>query len=259
MVHMIQDEHIQTLTEVGLTLLQAKTYLALAELGKADVKTITKDSNVARQDTYRIMSQLQKLGLAEKILTKPTMYKATPIKEGLSILLQNKKEEYTKLKKKTTSLVSNFHTKKAKLALLEERTQFIITSEMTLFLKIHRNQAHQAQESVDIMIPLISVPSKFEDEWLYLKAPLKRGVKIRVIKQESEEKTILPVLQTLAKNPSFELRYLAAPIHFGMHIFDKEEVTIQISEKVLPSLWSNNPHVVELAASYFNEMWNKTQ
>jgi len=98
---MIQDEHIQALMGFGLTLLQAKIYLNLVKLEKADVKTLSKASNVARQDIYRIMLTLQKLGLTEKIIAKPTMYKATPIKEGLSILLQNKKRKllnYTRKK-----------------------------------------------------------------------------------------------------------------------------------------------------------------
>ncbi|MCW4047841.1 MAG: hypothetical protein NWE99_09855 [Candidatus Bathyarchaeota archaeon] len=60
------DECVQTLMGLGLTLLQAKTYLALATLGKADVKMISKASNVARQDIYRVMPVLQKLGLGKK-------------------------------------------------------------------------------------------------------------------------------------------------------------------------------------------------
>ena len=83
---MNQEEHIQTLTNLGLSFLQAKTYLNLAKLEKADVRTISTISNVARQDIYRIMPTLEKLGLAEKILGKPNMYKANPIKEGVSLL-----------------------------------------------------------------------------------------------------------------------------------------------------------------------------
>jgi DNA polymerase III alpha subunit len=54
--------------DLGLTLLQAKIYLALSKTGKATIKTISKASNSARQDIYRIMPTLQKLGLAEKII-----------------------------------------------------------------------------------------------------------------------------------------------------------------------------------------------
>jgi sugar-specific transcriptional regulator TrmB len=257
---MIQDEHIQTLIGFGLTLLQAKTYLTLAKLVNADVKTIAKFSNVARQDIYRIMPTLQKMGLVEKIIAKPTMYKATPITEGISLLLRNREKEDNKLKKKTASLIKNFQTQTDKETLTEEDTQFIITSEITRFLKIHRKQSQKAQESVDIMIPLIRVPLKFNDEWRNLKRPLKRGVKIRVITQKPEDEKTPAPWHILAENSFFEVKYLAAPIHFGMHIFDRKEVTLQVSAKsVLPSLWTNNPTVVELASSYFNEMWNKKQ
>jgi len=245
-----------------LTLLQAKTYLNLIQLGKADVKTIAKASNIARQDIYRIMPPLQKLGLTEKIITKPTMYKATPIKEGLSILLQNRKNESAELQKETTSLINDFQAKKAKVASKEEETQFIIISEITRFLKIHSNQVQKVQESLDIMIPVFKVPSKVKKEWSNLKRPLERGarVKVRLITQEPKDEKKPPPWQVLAKNPFFEFKYLAAPLNFGMFVFDRKEVTLQVSAKnILPSLCTNNPTVVELAVSYFNEIWSKKQ
>ena len=257
---MIQKEQIQTLIDFGLTSLQAKTYLALAKLGKADVKTIAKASNVARQDVYRVMRALQKLGLTEKIVAKPIMYKATSIEEGLSILLQNMKSEYDKLQKETTLLINSFHAKNAEITLkVEEDTQFIITSEITRLLKIHRNQSWKSQESIDAMIPVINVPSKVRDEWLHLKKPLKRGVKVRVITPKLKDKIAPAPWEAIATDPCFELKYSVTPIPFGMHIFDKKEVTLAISANILPSLWSNNSNVVQLAIKYFDELWNKTQ
>jgi sugar-specific transcriptional regulator TrmB len=254
---MIQNEHIQTLMGFGLTLLQAKTYLALAMLETADVKTISKASDIARQDIYRIMPTLQKLGLSEKILSQPTMYKATPIEEGLSILLQNRKEEYIELQKKTTSLINNFQANNSKVALKEKGTQFVITSEITRFIKIHSKQTQNAQESIDVMIPVVNVPSKIESEWSQIKRSLKRGVKIRLITPEPGENTPPTPWQDFMRNPFFEVKSLADPIRFGMHIFDKKEVTLSVSEDILPSLWSNSSTIVELAASYFDEMWRK--
>lgn len=63
--------------ELGLTSLQAKIYLALAQTGNATIRNIAKNSKIARQDVYRIMPSLQKLGLAEQIVVSPTMYKST--------------------------------------------------------------------------------------------------------------------------------------------------------------------------------------
>jgi len=41
------------------------------------------------------MPTLQQKGLIEKVITAPTMYKATPMEEGLEILLREKTSEYT--------------------------------------------------------------------------------------------------------------------------------------------------------------------
>jgi sugar-specific transcriptional regulator TrmB len=258
---MIQDDECtQTLTGLGLTLLQAKTYLAFVKLGKADVKTISKASNVARQDIYRIMPTLQKLGLAEQIIANPTMYNATPIKEGLSILLQNRQKEYAELKKKTTSLINNFHANTAKTDAHEEDTQFKLTSEATLFLKMHKSLHQKAQMSIDAIIPLIfDGAAKFIEGWSHAKKAIRRGIKIRLLTQKTENELTSRELQALEKHPLFELKYLATPVPFGMHIFDNKEVTLATSESGLPSLWSNNRNLVKLAASYFDEMWSKAQ
>jgi sugar-specific transcriptional regulator TrmB len=150
---MIQEEYVQTLMGLGLSLLQAKTYLNLAKLGKADVKTIAKASNVARTDAYRIMLTLEKLGLAEKIVATTTVYEATPITVSLSILLQKRREEYAGLEKKANSLLKNFQSNDLQDS-QEENQQFKITSEMSLLLKMHENLVRSAQTSIDIVMPV---------------------------------------------------------------------------------------------------------
>lgn len=254
---MMQEEQIQTLMGFGLTSLQAKTYLALAKLGKADVKTIAKASNVARQDIYRIMPTLQKMGLGEKIIATPTMYKATPIKEGLSILLQNREKEYGELQKKTASLINTFQEKNAKVVLQGDNTQFTITSEITRFLKMHKSLTQQAQTSIDGIIPLNSSRTKLHEALSSLKGATRRGVKIRLVIKQAKKQLIPRELHGLEKNSLFELKHSTTHIHFGMFIFDEKEVTLATTKDGLPSLWSNNPNVVKLANSYFNEMWNK--
>jgi sugar-specific transcriptional regulator TrmB len=78
--------------DLGLTSLQAKTYLALVTLGKANVQTIAKASNVARQDVYQVMPTLQKLGLGEKIIAKPIIYEATPKGRSFDSASKKKRE-----------------------------------------------------------------------------------------------------------------------------------------------------------------------
>jgi len=255
---MIQEKQIQTLMGLGLSFLQAKTYINLAKLGKADVKTISKTSNVARTDTYRIMLALEKQGLAEKIIAETTIYKATPMNESLSILLQKRKEESVELEKNVKLLMKDFRSIDLKDS-LEENPQFKITSEMRLLLKMHENLIRSAQKKIDIIMPFkILHLMIFNHQEFFEEA--KKDVKIRIIIQEFGEKSRLIKPEDLSKNLPIEIRYSSKSDLFGMHIFDSEEVTYQISEKnTLPSLWSNDCNVIKLAESYFENIWNNAK
>ncbi len=124
---MVEEECVQILMSLELTLLQTKVYLALSRTGKAKIETISKASNVVRQDVYRIMPALQKMGLAEKIVAAPIMYNPAPLKEGLSILLRHRAEEYVDLQKKAISLLNSFQDNNG-ITMLQEEPQLTISS-----------------------------------------------------------------------------------------------------------------------------------
>jgi sugar-specific transcriptional regulator TrmB len=249
-------DHIQTLMDFGLSYLQANVYLNLVKLEVANVQMIAKASNVARQDVYRVMPILLEMGLGEKIIAKPTMYKASPLRDGLSVLLLRRKDEYAELQKKKKHLLDNFCSDNEKISLQEETTQFKITSEMTLLLNMHRRLIQNVNNSMDVILPLITKPAKLCEEWSYIDEVYKtrKNVNIRLITNEPTKE-----LQAIANNATLKIRSLATPILFGMHIFDNKEATLSISqESGLPCLWSNNPNVIMLAHNYFEALWNST-
>jgi sugar-specific transcriptional regulator TrmB len=255
------DEHIQTLTDLGLTLLQAKTYLALVTLGKAKVQTISKASNVARQDIYRIMPTLQKLGLAEKIIAAPIMYKAISLKEGLSILLQNKTREHTELQKKTIELLNNIHNSEDEKVLQDEAQQFSIISSKKLLLKRFAETDNITQKSINVVGKWKILKSILFHRPQDTKRALKRGVKIRIITEKHEDdKSIKKIIQSLKTNPLFEIRYLSTPLPVKTVIYDGTEVRMSIAtspDSDMPSLWSNNPSFLKVMTAYFEEIWDE--
>jgi sugar-specific transcriptional regulator TrmB len=257
------DDCIQTLMDLGLTLLQAKTYLALATIGKADVKNISKTSNVVRQDIYRVMPTLEKLGLAEKIITTPTMYNPTPLKEGLSILLQNKTREHTELQKKTIGLLSNVHNGEDKKVLEDEDQQFSVISSKKLLHKRVAERENIVQTSIDAVGEWEFIKSVLFHRFQDLKRALKRGVKIRILTEKHEDgKSIQKVIRSLKMNPLFGIRHLPAPIPVKTVIHDGTEVNMCIAispDNDVPSLWSNNPHFVKVMTAYFEDIWNKAR
>jgi sugar-specific transcriptional regulator TrmB len=106
---MIRDDckSIQILVRLGLTRLQATVYFNLAKLGEADVKTISQASGVSRSGVYRVMPQLEGLGLAQKIIAPQTVYRATPLDEGSELLLDREEQKIIELHERAMRLIEH--------------------------------------------------------------------------------------------------------------------------------------------------------
>src|SRR3989304_9053779 len=57
------EQKAETLSSFGLTVKQAKVYLTLVFLGTSVVGEISKLSKVRREEVYRVMPKLEKMGL----------------------------------------------------------------------------------------------------------------------------------------------------------------------------------------------------
>jgi sugar-specific transcriptional regulator TrmB len=256
-----EEEVIETLKGLGLTVLQARVYLALAKSGKATIKVIATTAKVDRADVYRIVAKLQKLGLAEKVIAAPTTHRATPIRDGFSILLQQKTQEYTDLQKKTEELLSNFQNNNLETPIQVEDSQFIIIYEKKLLYKTLDERNRVVQKKLDVSGPWVGTRSAlFDFELEVFKSALERGVRIRWITETHEEdKATLKILRTLQKNPLFKIRYFAPPIPLQTAIYDEKEVIVCIASlpsNEVNSILSNNPVLVKLVANYYEEIWN---
>ena len=60
---LVQEETVQTLVNLGLTVLQAKVYLSLAKSGVSTGRATAKAAKVASQDVYRVLIELQEKGI----------------------------------------------------------------------------------------------------------------------------------------------------------------------------------------------------
>jgi sugar-specific transcriptional regulator TrmB len=254
-----EQEYLQTLMDLGLTLLQSKIYLALSRLEKAKVASISTSSNVVREDIYRIMPQLEKIGLVEKIVDRPNLYTALPLKEGLTLLIQERKEESYELEKKTRGLMQNLEYNHLRKAFQEENDQFVITSSLKLFRKRFEKYIQAAQSRVDVILSSKVLKGMLFHHSKCLQSSMAQGLKIRVLIEKAKERKEPIDIEAFEKNSLFVAKHVFVSAPITMALFDEKEVSIRISKDLVPSLWSNNPEIVQLAASYFNEMWNKAE
>jgi sugar-specific transcriptional regulator TrmB len=249
------------LVELGLTSLQARAYLALSSLGTATTKSVAKTSNIARQDLYRIMPTLQQLGLAEKIIATPSMYRATILKEGVDVLLRHKSQEQDQLQLKAKQMMTNFKTSQSKLPFHADDSHFLVISEKKLLYKTLGEKNSIAQKSLNVSGTWESTRSVlFDSELPVFKEALKRGVSIKWITEDHEkDPSTLNTLQKLLKNPLFEIRYFKSPIPLQTAIYDQKEVLMCIAtlpSEDITSIWSDNPMFVKVALNYWEEVWN---
>jgi len=259
---MLQDEYLQTLMDLGLTLVQAKAYLALCRLECATIKAISKTSNLARQDVYRIMPSLQKIGLVEQIISNPTKYHAVPIKNGVYSLLQHHLQEQEKLTKKTTALLNRLKEDNFKSSFaVQEEPQLLIISELSLLFKKLMNGTRASQVSIDSIGTWEAFDGVTSNGLSDFKKTLQRGVRIRAITEKPPNGKRLPTyVKTLQKHPLYEVRFVIPPAPITMAILDKREVSICIStpaDNSPSSLWSSNRIITGLALNYFEEIWSK--
>jgi sugar-specific transcriptional regulator TrmB len=252
--------YIETLMKLGLTQVQATVYLTNAQLGKADVTRISKLSNIARSDVYRVIPALEKKGLLEKTLGTPIMYKAVPLKGGLLTLLEQKSEENDLLKIQTNELLRKIQDSEIEVKPELEESEFIITSELNLFSKHFEAQIKAGSVKEEFIATAPVFKKLLINEYENFRSLLERGVKIWVLTEKGirEDPSVRSKIKELKKNRLFRLKYVNE-VPVCLAIIDNKAVNCQISTDLLPNLWSNNPQMLKIFSGYFELQWNKTR
>jgi len=248
---------------LGLTRLQATTYLTLSKLGRAGVKEIATASNVYRSDSYRVMLSLEKLGLAEKIMSDPVSYRATPLREGFDLLMQNKTKEYVELQREATKALDSFQSSNQSIMLQSDDPHFVVCSSEKLFFRTFTDRHNGAKNSIDSIVNWRSISAGLIDFHKDMEKIIDKGVKMRTVTEKHEDDHhATKIIQDLKKNPHYELRYIPAPVPAELTIYDGAEVDLRISLAngiPTPSLWSNHAQLLEIMKTYFETIWAKSE
>ena len=256
---MTEKEGVQTLTQLGLTISQAKVYLALLELKKATAKTISTRSKVARQEAYRVLAELHEKGLVEKIISMPTEFKPIPIEDCMSILIERKKNEISETQKEATRLLQKLKEKNSKNTLQEDETRFSLSSEQAA-VRRKKGTLNAVQRSFDVVT---SWRNPHADLFIHMEEigeALQRGVEIRVIiDKPDEEKLLSDTIKPLKKYPNFKISYLPNAPKALISMYDKKEAWVcTCTHPVLeecPTLWTNNSCLLSILQDYFDILW----
>lgn len=259
---MEQYSELQVLTDLGLTLVQAKVYLALVESGPLITAEISKISNIARPDVYSNLSKLQLLGLVEKLIETPVKYRAIPVNEGLSLLLRTKTEQYEKLKAETRVLLETNKTQKPnnkdKKA---DNPQFVLIPQGETVINRMKTAIENAQFSIDLVLSwrrfsrgmACTFAESIEIAWA-------KNVKTRfIIEKPLKSKTATELIYYCMRKPCCQIRFISDYPETIFGIYDKKEIFLIVFSQTdlpgSPALWSNNRSLIALAENHFEAIW----
>lgn len=253
-------EENSVLTDLGLTLTQAKAYLALWQSGNSSAKTISTESGIARQDVYRILIELQELGLIEKALANPAVFQPMPLQEAIEILMERRAKKTRELQVETQSLLQNFRENDKRTKLTVEEPQFVLVPKGRAYVLKGKMAIRTAQESIECITSWKRFLRMMFVVGGDIMEALNRGARCRFILDKPEDKKPLPeIVDNLFKNPSCKVRYILALPGALFARFDKKEVLISTSTNgpFLESsmLWSDDPPLLSMTQDYFEILW----
>ncbi len=248
------------LESLGLTFIQAKTYLALIQLGRAKAGEIHKNAGVARQDIYRVLEKLQEIGLIEKIVCSPIEYVPTPLSNGLTMLVERKRTELEETAKKAEKIKENvFISNISDQEVLSQQVIATIEKEV-LNLKTRRafEMATQSIEYVCKWKPFIGGTIELLEE---SRKAFRRGAKGRTVVEHPKNSLVIPKsIRKLIRDNTIEVRIVDSIPFIALGIIDKKEIIFApLPQRTTQATtyWSKNLGFVELANNYFETLWNK--
>ena len=263
----ISDKLINELTSFGLTGNEAKAYLSLLQLSKASAAEIAKLANIPRQEIYRVLPRLEKIGIVEVIIDKPTKYLAISPHDVLKQLIGLQKETLERhlfeLRRKRTELEDE-------LKEVEGRSTGLVRSEPIRFMLI------SGQNLINERIREMLQKAKNEVLWIAPKAEIKRGiavdrdrllhnctkrnVKVRIVTEIDE--TNVDDVEKLSK--FCEIKHSLGVTSMAT-IVDRKQLIIgsaiypgenSVGSELMHELWTNDSSHINLMKDFFEKVWN---
>lgn len=264
------SDYIGILRDFGLTTNQAKVYYILTRLKISSVSQISKASKVRREDVYRIIPKLEKLGLIERILGTPTKFKVLPVEEALSRIIRREQkrldQKTLKLKAQKEEFLKNLDIKLPSKP-PEEEVNFALVMHRNQIVNKAEGLIREAQKEVSISTSAGFLFNLLSDSSSLLRSALRKGVKLRMILDMPETvqglvEVLGPRLQDLKSEiGSFDVKF--SDQASGRYIISDHKQAIiatsaTLSIGVNPHLWTNDENLVGIIQTSFEETWNSS-
>jgi sugar-specific transcriptional regulator TrmB len=260
---MSNDESTELLLGLGLTLNQAKVYLAVIKLQKTTVGQVASFSKVRREDVYRILPSLEKMGLIERLLGKPSEVRATRISDALNLLVAEEKGKADERLVGMRGIVQKLTLKDWKQELPKDESIYILIAEKKSVFAKTSDLICTSKKEVALIADkerIMPVLFQFSDEY---KQAIKNGAMIRLIFEgEKPDESLKEKVKKLIGSNSVQIKFHGEHLNHFLMSDDKEALITTSKEIALgdsPSLWTNNGNLIGVLRTGFESDWKKAE
>jgi sugar-specific transcriptional regulator TrmB len=257
------DEDVSLLNELGITVTQAKIYLALAKAKTLNAQEISKLSGVARPHVYQVLGDLLEHGLITKIIDQPERYQAVPISECVSTLMSRRIIRTAELEEKTVALAQKYRT----LPIIEgvdKPLQFVFIPKKEAVYAKAEKMLVTVRETIILLLSTRRMINWLSNSSPLFEKTLARGVNCKVIiPSPGITIDLLKQFKMFEKYPTFSLKLLPKVPNFGFTVWDGKELIMAAypshSPIPEPALWSDNSCMVNLCQEHFEHLWDTAE
>ena len=256
---MSDDENTDLLLGLGLSLNQARVYLTILKLEKATVGEIAKLSKVRREDVYRLLPSLEKMGLIERLLGKPAQIQAAPISDALNLLVAEEQSRSNARLKGMRNSVQRLSLNDWKHPFLGKDSIYILIAEKKAILAKTSGLIRNSGKEVALIADrgrILPTLAQFSDE---CKQAIKNGSQIRLLFEgEPPESSLKERVSKLIDGKSVHVKFHRNPLNHFIMSDDKEALITTAKESGLgesPSLWTNNSNLLGVLRTSFESDW----
>jgi DNA-binding Lrp family transcriptional regulator len=250
------------LISLGFNGSEIKILETLFKLGPSTVNNISRQAQMDRAGTYRIVTKLEEEGFIQKIIGFPSKFKTVPMSDLFLNQIRKKKSEIAVLEQEAKQLIE---VQSGIIQLEQQEFIVLIPKAEKAFDEIQREVA-SVRDSIKIVTTLKNYVTVAQLPWDNLWLPLlKKGVEITQILTEpvSTAKVDAGGYDQYPNYNLLRIRNMDIVLpKIDLVIHDDKKVWIKVAgDSYEKSSWiySNNPHIVCLAIYCFNKVLQESE
>jgi sugar-specific transcriptional regulator TrmB len=259
----VDEDLVSKLENFGLTVNQSKVYLSIVQHGKTRVSKISKGTQLHRQDIYKLLPKLERMGLITRTIGKPFMLEALSMEKALGTLILKEKE---KQDQRISCLQKNLKEVENSLGRQQETREDDFFTLLTTDNAIRNRTQIIAKKIRKEMLIVATAENIKKTGFNYFRDILKTVADNRaktrlIIANSGDIDTIKQTIDKIAPNKGeFTARISNPSDRQNYQIFDSKELCVATERKTETGhaclFWTNDQTIVDVFKGHFKRMWN---